>query len=295
MGYGVEMIKRMACGVVAGGACMGAGGGGGGSDFVVPYIRDFDMSVSNWSQFVAPGSFGGFSYVVGQSPVGGVPLSGPYRTVTHASTAGNAAGVLIHVSHQTWTPLVRGPIGLLHMTMDVNCFNGGTSGAVAFGFVVVQGGVIYYGPSFTALTGSDWRNDLRVLNMTSASFNGPSNTHPDFSPSGGLVAFGLYTSNGTASGVPISSSSGIDNFFVTIGTTTQEVTPCGTADIGQQGGIAGPDGALDNNDFIVFIDDFFAGSGAADYGSQGGLAAPDGLLDNNDFIIFIDRFFDGCG
>jgi hypothetical protein len=287
------MKNRLVCGVMAvgvtGGACLA-----GGSDFVVPYIRDFDMPVANWSQFVAPGSFGGFSYSVGQSPTGGVPVSGAYRTVTHSSTAGQASGTLIHVSPQTWTPLVRGPIGLLHMTVDVNCFNGGTSGAVGFGFVVVQGGVIYYGPSFAALTNSDWRNDLRVLNMTAADFNGPMGSHPNFTVNGGLVAFGFYTSNGTASGTPISSSSGVDNFFVTIGTVTQPLEPCGTADIGQQGGVSGPDGALDNNDFVVFIDYFFAGSGAADYGAQGGVGAPDGSLDNNDFIVFIDRFFGGC-
>jgi hypothetical protein len=69
-----------------------------------------------------------------------------------------------------------------------------------------------------------------------------------------------------------------------------------TADMGSQGGLAGPDALLDNNDFIVFIDAFFNGDMLmADIGKQGGLAGPDNALDNNDFIVFIDAFFNGCG
>jgi hypothetical protein len=67
-----------------------------------------------------------------------------------------------------------------------------------------------------------------------------------------------------------------------------------TADVGSQGGISGGDGALDNNDFVVFIDRFFGHDPRADYGAQGGVGGPDGLFDNNDFVVFIGLFFDGC-
>jgi cytochrome c peroxidase len=66
------------------------------------------------------------------------------------------------------------------------------------------------------------------------------------------------------------------------------------ADLGNQGGGHAPDGILDNNDFIAFIDLFFALSGAADVGSQGGVAGADARWDNNDFVVFIDHFFAGC-
>ncbi|HZW07723.1 MAG TPA: GC-type dockerin domain-anchored protein, partial [Phycisphaerales bacterium] len=70
--------------------------------------------------------------------------------------------------------------------------------------------------------------------------------------------------------------------------------PCGVADMGRQGGAAGADGAMDNNDFIVFIDRFFLGSLLADVSGQGALINPDGRLDNNDFVVFIDLFFTDC-
>jgi hypothetical protein len=69
---------------------------------------------------------------------------------------------------------------------------------------------------------------------------------------------------------------------------------CGPADVGAAGGVAGADGQLNNNDFVVFIDMFFAHNAAADRGVQGGIAGTDGQWDNNDFIVFIDQFFAGC-
>jgi hypothetical protein len=69
---------------------------------------------------------------------------------------------------------------------------------------------------------------------------------------------------------------------------------CGPADIGSAGGLAGADGHLDNNDFIVFINLFFNGQPGADRGTSGGLPGTDGHLDNNDFIVFINQFFAGC-
>lgn len=69
---------------------------------------------------------------------------------------------------------------------------------------------------------------------------------------------------------------------------------CGPADVGRQGGVAGADGTLDNNDFVVYIDYFFTNSPLADVGQQGGVRGADGLFDNNDFVVFIDLFFAGC-
>ncbi|MDP1663105.1 MAG: right-handed parallel beta-helix repeat-containing protein [Phycisphaerales bacterium] len=65
-------------------------------------------------------------------------------------------------------------------------------------------------------------------------------------------------------------------------------------DIGRTGGVPGADGERNNNDFIVFIDYFFAANPLADVGRTGGVAPGDGVFDNNDFIVFIDQFFTFC-
>ncbi len=70
--------------------------------------------------------------------------------------------------------------------------------------------------------------------------------------------------------------------------------PACAADIGSTGGEPGADGLLDNNDFVVFIDWFFAQDTRADIGATGGVPGSDHAWDNNDFIVFIDRFFAGC-
>ncbi|MDP1661946.1 MAG: GC-type dockerin domain-anchored protein [Phycisphaerales bacterium] len=51
---------------------------------------------------------------------------------------------------------------------------------------------------------------------------------------------------------------------------------------------------LNNNDFIVFINYFFAHDERADVGGTGGVPQADGVWDNNDFIVYIDAFFGGC-
>jgi hypothetical protein len=70
--------------------------------------------------------------------------------------------------------------------------------------------------------------------------------------------------------------------------------PFRTADVGSQGGVHAPDGLLNNNDFVAYIDLFFSGDPGADLGSQGGVPGSDGHFDNNDFVVFIDLFFGGC-
>ncbi|HYD02156.1 MAG TPA: immunoglobulin domain-containing protein [Phycisphaerales bacterium] len=65
-----------------------------------------------------------------------------------------------------------------------------------------------------------------------------------------------------------------------------------TPDRASSGGTPGSDGQLTNDDFIVFIDQFFASDVRADIGRTGAESLPDGRFDNNDFIVFIGLFFD---
>ncbi|MFT3684800.1 MAG: GC-type dockerin domain-anchored protein [Phycisphaerales bacterium] len=78
------------------------------------------------------------------------------------------------------------------------------------------------------------------------------------------------------------------------GFTLATIAPACPADFGSAGGEFKPDGRLDNNDFIAFINAFFAQDPLADCGSAGGTPTPDSAFDNNDFVVFITQFFGGC-
>jgi hypothetical protein len=82
-----------------------------------------------------------------------------------------------------------------------------------------------------------------------------------------------------------------DSGSIALHINTNYPAACSAADIGVQGGIAGHDNLLNNNDFIVYIANFFNQLPSADIGAQGGVPGHDGLFDNNDFIVFINTFF----
>jgi hypothetical protein len=115
-----------------------------------------------------------------------------------------------------------------------------------------------------------------------------------------------YVANQVIGGLPLNGGQAADlgdprtvDFSTLAGDQFVVLTPtgpaqCGPADIGSTGGIAGPDGVLNNNDFVIFIDFFFAQNPLADQGSTGGIHGPDGAFNNNDFVVFIDNFFTGC-
>jgi hypothetical protein len=86
----------------------------------------------------------------------------------------------------------------------------------------------------------------------------------------------------------------VQNVSISLIDHTNSMIPCLFVDLGSQGGVAGADGQHDNNDFVVFISDFFTMDPHADIGIQGGTPGTDGLFDNNDLIVFIDFFFLGC-
>lgn len=179
---------------------------------MIDLISDTEMSAGNWSAFIHSQG-GGFSFSTLNPAAGGNP--GAYRWITHSSATGFTHGTVAHLHSIGWDPASMGAITSLDMRIDVNCFNGGTSAAVGFGLIVEQGGTIYFGPTFTALTASGWRTDLNHVGLSALSFSN-SGVNPDFSASGMPVRFGFYSSNGTGLSTPISSSSGADNFFVRV-------------------------------------------------------------------------------
>jgi hypothetical protein len=123
---------------------------------------------------------------------------------------------------------------------------------------------------------------------------------PDIEPPGG--GFNSHTvamptgATGSHSGVLTIFTDAPESPTITINLSGNVIVPppvC-PADIGIQGGQPGHDGMLDNNDFVVFINLFFAQDARADFGIQGGQPGQDGVFDNNDFVVFINEFFAGC-
>lgn len=184
------------------------------SGTVVVLIADQEMMSSHWEIVEINNVEGGFTGAANQELFGGNP--GAYRRVSHSSQVSPAAGWLVHAHIQTWNPAMNGEITSFDMGIDVNCLDGGTSGAVLFGLIMVQNGYTFYGPTFTPLTNSGWRTDLQLVGLTNDDFLNVNSEPPDFSSSGAPLRFGFYTSNGTNSGVPINAISGADNFNVVL-------------------------------------------------------------------------------
>lgn len=234
------------------------------------FIDDSAMSPLSWTETVVNPS-GGFGYSVGQAASGGNPDA--YRTVSQFSTQGVAAGLVVHLHEGPLAGAIEG----VTMSVDVNCFNGGTSGAVAFGLVIEQGGTVYYGPTFTALTASGWRTDLAGAKLPASAFSN-AGASPDFSGNGALVRFGFFSSNGTVSGVPIGSSSGADNFRVSV------FLPACPADLNH-------DGIVNTGDLTLLLARF--GQSVAP-GSTGDING-DGVVTTPDLTALLVRFGQSCG
>lgn len=96
-------------------------------------------------------------------------------------------------------------------------------------------------------------------------------------------------------------------FTNSCGSTSSEVavvewTICNHADIAQSDATSGPDGVIDNGDFLLFMASYFAGCvepdmvpcGPADIARSEATPGADGTIDNGDFLLFISTFFAGC-
>ena len=150
-------------------------------------------------------------------------------------------------------------------------------------------------------------------NLIAAGFTAPSGIYeyaPDGSQVGAVIAIpgarGVYQlTNGnylytTGTGVHVYDVNSATSTLIAAGSPQfiNRLAPtdvrCGPADVGIAGGLPGSDNTLDNNDFIAFINYFFALDPIADMGVAGGLPGSDSTWDNNDFIAFINHFFAGC-
>jgi hypothetical protein len=92
--------------------------------------------------------------------------------------------------------------------------------------------------------------------------------------------------------------------WVKLVVTEPQPTPCNAADLARTDGTPGPDGCVDNGDFLLFVGSFFgaecaatcgatppAPCGPADIARTDGTPGSDGCVDNGDFLLFVGSFF----
>jgi hypothetical protein len=206
-----------------------------------------------------------FSVIAGAFATGTNVQSAGYNITASASIAGAGGSFGLHVQGSSGSGQVFVPPVFVTVNQPFTV-------SMALQTARSPSGVAFGGFYPSAPGGAAWEM------FASIATNGPSFSEP--------AVFNVpegYTVNSPSMGV-------VNNRW----TGRTVFPPCGPADIGKQGGVEGADGALDNNDFVVYIDRFFAQAVSADVGIQGGIAGHDGAFDNNDFIVFIDRFFAGC-
>ncbi len=120
----------------------------------------------------------------------------------------------------TYNPSAQGAITTIDSSFDLILFDGGDSDTVAYMILLEQDGVVYQaGYTLTTIepTINQWVHHA-YSNLTADDFLDVfSNTlHPDFSASGGLMELGFISANGTSGFSPTGTSSGIDNWSVSI-------------------------------------------------------------------------------
>ena len=183
---------------------------------------------------------------------------------------------------------------LIRMAIDNSNVGGVTPTDAAGAGAVTTGAEIEIALSELIDGGWDGVSPIRVAGFISN--EGPGLTGDRYAHVANQVIGGLPLTAGQAAdlGEPrsIDLSAVAGNQFVVL--TPTGPVQCGPADLGSTGGVAGHDGVLNNNDFVVFIDFFFAQNPLADQGSTGGIPGADGVFNNNDFVVFIDNFFGGC-
>jgi hypothetical protein len=152
---------------------------------------------------------------------GGNP--GSHRQVTHNLGSRPAQVAVFHQrSGAAYDPQVQGPISGVDFSFDAKTFADDGYGGQSSSLGIRQGGVVYTGPGF-ANGESVWQGFFQTGVAAGAFTDWNGSAHPDFSGSGGIMHFGLVTSNTNPPGGiigPSSTTVGYDNWSVAIATTS---------------------------------------------------------------------------
>jgi hypothetical protein len=126
---------------------------------------------------------------------------------------------------QTYDPVAMGAIATIDFAIDAiqPAGQGASGGSVAP--ILIQGGVVYQGPS-EAMPEAAWTlHDFLALTNTSFSEIGAPGSHPDFSSTGGEISFGWVYVISSASGDPVARTVGFDNWNLVVDSVSVPPVP----------------------------------------------------------------------
>lgn len=164
------------------------------------------------------------TFTASQVASGGNP--GEYRQVT--MTLGQGTIIVGHLNPMAvYMPSTQGPIGSISYSYDVREFNPPFPGAaVNYALLLLQNGTYYVPTSTDTFSNTDTWVNVGNTNLTATQFSnlyqgvwqlpGTGPTHPDFSASGAPITLGYFSANTNTGVSPISTSSGIDNWSVSV-------------------------------------------------------------------------------
>lgn len=194
-----------------------------GADFV---FEDGDFANSDWTTEVFFTSGNGGSASATQVAVGGNP--GSYWRVTHNIGSRPAQVYVFHErAGAVYDPQVQGPVSGIDFSFDAKTFVDPGYGGQSSSLGIRQGGESFFGPTFHN-GNSVWQSTVRT-GLTAVDFSAWDGlTHPDFSSTGGVMRFGLFTSNTNPEDGFSGASTTIvdyDNWTVGVSTTITSVRP----------------------------------------------------------------------
>jgi hypothetical protein len=188
-------------------------------------ISDDTFLEADWSALEIVDSSGAAIFTTSQQLAGGNPES--FRQTTHSIPGAGQSIIVGHVfSDGHYDPSAEGEIEFIDFALDLR-FIGGSAGTAQVGYqlLLVQAGS-YYNATVTAgavaqgpgegVPGAWSRHLFAFLDASSfAKVLGDGPDDPDFSSSGADIQFGYMTQNSSLE-TPIATTSGIDNWSVTI-------------------------------------------------------------------------------
>ena len=182
-------------------------------------ISDGIFANADWTASILAASGPPTRFSATQILAGGDP--GSYRQTQQ--TYGGPGDILTgHIfTGAQYAPSTEGAISQITYSFDLMLTDGGESGAVGYGLVILQNGT-YYRQAGSTLTTIEPVRNVWVGHASSTLTTGDFSpilgigAQPDFSTGGAPISFGYFASNGTADSQPTGTSSGIDNWSVTI-------------------------------------------------------------------------------